>query len=140
MENQTNNKTDGENPLSYASNLLKDNNQTLRKKKITKNSRWSINSKSSQQNQQIVLLHMYNCPYVTIKENSNGKLGFFMEKGFNSHHLNRNKTDDSINNLIVVNEKNHNFCDFHGDKFVKGLITYEEYINTIKPFIVWGVL
>jgi hypothetical protein len=62
-----------------------------------------------------------------------------MKKGFNSHHLNRNKTDDSIENLVVVREENHNFCDFHGTKYILGLITGEEYINTIKPFIVWEV-
>jgi len=130
-------KNEKQTPLTYAGEKLKPNNQTLRRRKIKPYSRWSINSRDVQQNEQTVLLHMYNCPYVTIEYNVRGKLAFFMKKGFNSHHMNRNKCDDVIKNLIVIEEKNHKFCDFYGDKFVSGVITYEEYYQKIKPFIVW---
>lgn len=125
--------------LNHATDTLKENNQSLRLRQIKPTSRFSIDSRDSMQNLQTIVIHYHGCKFVTIEHNKRNKLFFKMKDGFNSHHLNRNKTDDSIDNLVVVREKDHNFCDFHGNKYISGLISYEEYINTIKPFIVWGV-
>jgi hypothetical protein len=125
--------------LSYAEDKLKDNKQKLRVRRIKKYSRYSIDSRDSIQNVQTVLLHYYGCKYVSISRNKRGFLFFKVTDGFNSHHLDRNKINDIISNLIIVKTENHNFVDFHGDRYISGKITYEEYIKTIKPFIVWEV-
>jgi hypothetical protein len=121
--------------LYYAREKLSDNNQTLNlyQKDIT--TRYLIKSRDSIQNLQLVILHFKGNSKVTIDLNKRGKLFFTIEKGFNCHHVDRVKTNDTASNLVVIPEIYHKKADFLGDKYKNGEIskkTYMEFINSVK--------
>jgi len=72
--------------------------------------------------------------YFELKINKMGKLGIFIKKDYECHHIDGDKLNDKIENLILVTKEKHNFLDGQLELLKRGKITISEYWGHIELF------
>ena len=81
------------------------------------------------------LMFLKHPEFYELIPNKNGNLNLFLKKGYSVHHIDGNKTNDKISNLILLTDEQHKKADNQLWKLNNRKITvkeYKEFLNSLS--------